>query len=82
MMSSSIDLLRPVLNVLQSFGATAMQPSTYPPGADISGMSEAGVPALAFCRMAAPTSTITTLLPIRSTRSCPANCARMPRRWL
>jgi carboxypeptidase Q len=46
MMSSSIDLLRPVLNVLQSFGATAMQPSTYPPGADISGMSEAGVPAL------------------------------------
>ena len=46
MISSSIDLLRPVLNVLQSFGATAMQPSTYPPGADIAAMSEAGVPAL------------------------------------
>jgi hypothetical protein len=35
-----------VLNVLQSFGATAMQPSTYPPGADIAAMSEAGVPAM------------------------------------
>jgi carboxypeptidase Q len=46
MISSSIDLLRPVLNVLQSFGATAMQSSTYPPGADIAAMSEAGVPAL------------------------------------
>jgi Zn-dependent M28 family amino/carboxypeptidase len=46
MLSSSMDLLHPVLNVLQSFGATAMQPSTYPPGADISGMSEGGVPAL------------------------------------
>ena len=29
----------------QSFGATALQPSSYPPGADISAMSEAGVPA-------------------------------------
>lgn len=40
------ELLRPVLSVLQSFGATAMQPTAYPPGADISAMSEAGVPAL------------------------------------
>ncbi|HKH98650.1 MAG TPA: M20/M25/M40 family metallo-hydrolase [Candidatus Sulfotelmatobacter sp.] len=40
------ELLRPVLGVLQSFGATAMQPSVYPPGADIAAMSEAGVPAL------------------------------------
>jgi Zn-dependent M28 family amino/carboxypeptidase len=40
------ELLRPVLAVLQSFGATAMQPSSYPPGADIAAMSEAGVPAL------------------------------------
>jgi carboxypeptidase Q len=40
------ELLRPVLGVLQSFGATAVQPSSYPPGADIAAMSEAGVPAL------------------------------------
>jgi carboxypeptidase Q len=40
------ELLRPVLGVLQSFGANAAQPSSYPPGADISAMSEAGVPAL------------------------------------
>ncbi len=46
MATSAADLLRPALNILQSFGATALQPSSYPPGADISGMSEAGVPAL------------------------------------
>jgi Zn-dependent M28 family amino/carboxypeptidase len=40
------ELLRPVLNVLQSFGANALEPSNYPPGADIAAMSEAGVPAL------------------------------------
>jgi len=40
------ELLRPVLGVLQSFGANAAQLSSYPPGADISAMSEAGVPAL------------------------------------
>jgi Zn-dependent M28 family amino/carboxypeptidase len=40
------ELLRPVQVVLQSFGANAAQPSSYPPGADISAMSEAGVPAL------------------------------------
>ena len=40
------ELLRPVLAVLQSFGSTALQPSTYPPGADIALMSEGGVPAL------------------------------------
>jgi hypothetical protein len=40
------ELLRPVLTILQSFGATALQPSTYPPGADIAAMSEAGVPAV------------------------------------
>jgi len=39
------ELLPPVLNVLDSIGATAAQPSSYPPGADISAMSEAGVPA-------------------------------------
>jgi Zn-dependent M28 family amino/carboxypeptidase len=42
----AMELLRPVLEVLQSFGASAMQPSSYPPGADIAAMSEAGVPAL------------------------------------
>lgn len=44
--TSAADLLRPVLNVLQSFGSSALQPSTYPPGADIAAMSDAGVPAL------------------------------------
>src|ERR1035438_10198125 len=40
------ELLRPVLGILQSFGANAVQSSTYPPGADIAAMAEAGVPAL------------------------------------
>ena len=40
------ELLRPVLDVLQSFGANVVMPSSYPPGADIAAMSEAGVPAL------------------------------------
>jgi len=44
--ASAADLLRPVLSVLDSIGATAMQPSNYPPGADIAEMSETGVPAL------------------------------------
>jgi carboxypeptidase Q len=40
-----IDALRPVQSVLQSIGASVLQPTTYPPGADIATMSEAGVPA-------------------------------------
>jgi Zn-dependent M28 family amino/carboxypeptidase len=40
------ELLRPVLEVLQSFGASAAIPSSYPPGADIAGMAESGVPSL------------------------------------
>jgi len=40
------ELLQPVLRVLASFGATVVQPSSYPPGADIAAMSEAGVPTL------------------------------------
>ena len=40
-----IDALRPVQTVLQSIGATVLQPTTYPPGADIAAMSEAGIPA-------------------------------------
>jgi carboxypeptidase Q len=38
--------LRPVTDVLQSFGANVLQPTNYPPGADIATMSQAGVPAL------------------------------------
>jgi len=44
--TNAAELLRPVLNVLQSFGASALQASAYPPGADIAGMSEGGVPTL------------------------------------
>ncbi len=44
--TSAAELLRPVLAVLDSVGATAMQPSNYPPGADISSMSDTGIPAL------------------------------------
>lgn len=43
--AAAAELLRPVLDILASFGATALQPSSYPPGADISAMSESGVPA-------------------------------------
>jgi Zn-dependent M28 family amino/carboxypeptidase len=40
------ELLRPVLEILQSFGASAVMPSSYPPGADIAAMAESGVPSL------------------------------------
>ena len=40
------ELLRPVQEILQSFGANAVEASSYAPGADIAAMSEAGVPAL------------------------------------
>ena len=43
---AAADVLRPAVNVLQSIGANVLRESTYPPGADISGMSDAGVPAL------------------------------------
>jgi len=46
MSKDAVELLRSVVGVLQSFGASALQPSEYPPGADISAMSVAGVPAL------------------------------------
>lgn len=41
---AAIESLHPVQTVLQSVGAGVMQPTTYPPGADIAAMSEAGVP--------------------------------------
>ncbi|MFZ1008122.1 MAG: M20/M25/M40 family metallo-hydrolase, partial [Candidatus Sulfotelmatobacter sp.] len=40
-----IESLRPVQNVLLSIGASVLQPSSYSPGADITAMSDAGVPA-------------------------------------
>ncbi|MFZ0731311.1 MAG: M20/M25/M40 family metallo-hydrolase [Candidatus Sulfotelmatobacter sp.] len=46
MNNAATNLLRPIASVLRSFGANALQPSSYPPGADIAAMSEAGVPAL------------------------------------
>ncbi len=39
-------VLRPALDALQSIGANLLRESTYPPGADIAHMSDAGVPAL------------------------------------
>jgi carboxypeptidase Q len=46
MSAHAADLLRPVLTVLQNIGANAVQPTSYSPGADITAMSDAGVPAL------------------------------------
>ena len=46
MTPAAVDLLRPALSALESIGSNALRETTYPPGADISGMSEAGVPAL------------------------------------
>lgn len=46
MTDKAAELLRPALNTLRSIGASTLQESTYPPGADIAGMSETGVPAL------------------------------------
>jgi carboxypeptidase Q len=46
MVPRAAELLRTVAGVLQSFGASALQPSSYAPGADISSMSEAGVPTM------------------------------------
>ncbi len=46
MSEKALELLQPALDVLQSVGANALMPSNYPPGADITAMSDAGVPAL------------------------------------
>jgi Zn-dependent M28 family amino/carboxypeptidase len=40
------ELLRPVQEILQNFGANGVELSSYAPGADIAGMSDAGVPTL------------------------------------
>src|ERR1700733_10718614 len=42
---AAIELLRPVQSVLMSIGASVLQPTTYAPGADITPMSDSGVPA-------------------------------------
>ena len=39
------ELIHPVIDILSGIGATALQASSYPPGADISAMSQSGVPA-------------------------------------
>jgi len=46
MSAKAVEILRPVVGVLSDVGATILQPSSFPPGADIAAMSEAGVPAL------------------------------------
>ena len=46
MSTRASEILRPALNVLQSVGANVLRESSYAPGADISAMSDAGVPAL------------------------------------
>jgi carboxypeptidase Q len=42
---AALDALRPVQAVLESIGANVLQSTSFPPGADIEAMSEAGVPA-------------------------------------
>ena len=46
MSGAAAEAIKPAVNVLQSIGANLLRETTYAPGADISGMSEAGVPAL------------------------------------
>jgi carboxypeptidase Q len=42
---AAVELLKPVQTVLESFGANLIKLTTYSPGADISALSKAGVPA-------------------------------------
>jgi Zn-dependent M28 family amino/carboxypeptidase len=42
---AAAELIHPVIDILSGIGATALQASSYPPGADISAMSQSGVPA-------------------------------------
>jgi carboxypeptidase Q len=46
MSTAAAEALKPALNALQSIGANLLRGTTYAPGADITGMSDAGVPAL------------------------------------
>ena len=42
----AVEAIRPALDALRGIGANLLQETTYSPGADIAGMSEAGVPTL------------------------------------
>jgi Zn-dependent M28 family amino/carboxypeptidase len=46
MSTNAAEALRPALDALRSIGANVLRESTYPPGADIAPISEAGVPTL------------------------------------
>jgi carboxypeptidase Q len=46
MSKAALDAIRPALTALDEVGSTVLQETSYPPGADISPMSQAGVPAL------------------------------------
>ena len=80
--AAATDALHPVQSVLQSIGATVLQSSTYPPGADIAGMSEAGVPAFGVMQDGRTYfnyhHTAADTLP---TRSFPRNFARTQLPW-
>lgn len=43
---AAMEMLKPVQSILQTFGANLIKLTSYSPGADISAMSKAGVPAL------------------------------------
>ena len=42
----AMDFLRPIQDILQSLGANVIKLTAFPPGSDIAGMSQAGVPTL------------------------------------
>jgi carboxypeptidase Q len=46
MSTPAAEFLRPVQNILESFGANLIKPVPFSPGSDIAGMSQAGVPTL------------------------------------
>jgi carboxypeptidase Q len=44
--AQALEFLRPVLDILQSLGANVIKQTTFAPGSDVAGMSQAGVPTL------------------------------------
>ncbi|HET7440558.1 MAG TPA: M20/M25/M40 family metallo-hydrolase [Terriglobales bacterium] len=42
---AALEILKPVQTILQAFGANLIKPTNYSPGADISTMAKAGIPA-------------------------------------
>jgi len=72
----------PCSQILQSFGANAVMPSSYPPGADIAGhvrgwSARPRRPA----KTAAPTSITITAPRTRSIKLFPPSCVRTPPPW-